>query len=96
MSLDTVTQSVQNYLFDPSHQQGPSRLGGLGLLVAPFVLVDQEIPVLEAPLVLLCQGGLAVQELLDHLGLHLHDPPGNVRIMNQLPNHELKVVIVIG
>lgn len=80
----SVTWNIQNYLSDPSCHQGPSCLGSPDLLEAPFFPVDQEVPVLEAPEALLYQGGLAVQEILDHLGLRLHDPPGNVHTISQL------------
>lgn len=85
ISLDIWScKNIQNYLSDPSHQQGPSRLGDRELLVALSLLVDQETPVLEAPEARLCQGGLAALEILDPLGSHLHDPPENIHIMSQV------------
>lgn len=84
---------MKNYLLIPSSHQGPSCLGGLGCLVDLSFLVDQEIPVPEAPLVLLSQGDLVGQETPSHLGLRLHDPPGNVYVMSQLPIFGLEAVI---
>ena len=84
----SATWNIHNYLSDPLGRRGPSRPGGLELLAVPFLPAGQEIPVLEAPLALLCPGGLAVQENLGRLGPRLHDPPGNVCIVSQLPAWE--------
>lgn len=63
-----------SHLFAPSCHRSLSCLGARALLVGLSLLGGLEIPVLEAPRVLLSLEGLAVREALSHQGLHPYGP----------------------
>lgn len=96
--LTSSQANSQKYLFAPSCHRSLSCLGARALLVGLSLLVGLEIPVLEAPQVLLSLEGLAVREALSHQGLHPYGPPGNVRSQGcdwSFKAHEFKAVYML-